>query len=92
MFPEQRYGRRLHALIAGFLGKGHARAHRPGGKSIVEHAVAVEVDFLSIARSRGSRTRRMDQAARPFQSAGLRDASPAPARGEPDPGVACGRA
>ena len=49
MFPKQRYGRRLHALIASFLGIGYPRAHGQAGKSIVEHAVAVEVDFLSVA-------------------------------------------
>jgi hypothetical protein len=49
MFPEQRYGRRLHALIASFLGIGYPRAPGQAGKSIVEHAVAVEVDFLSVA-------------------------------------------
>ena len=35
MFPEQRYGRRLHALIASFLGIGYPRAHGQAGKSIV---------------------------------------------------------
>ncbi len=49
MLPKQLYGRRLRSLIAGFLGKGHARAHGQAGKTIVEHAVAMEIDFFSVA-------------------------------------------
>ena len=49
MLPKQLNGRRLRSLIAGFLGKGHARAHGQAGKTIVEHAVAMEIDFFSVA-------------------------------------------
>jgi hypothetical protein len=48
MFAEQPYGRRLRALVSGFVGERHARANLQVGKRVVEHAVAAEVDFLSI--------------------------------------------
>ena len=49
MFPKKPHGRRLGTFIARFLGKGYARSHLQTRESIVQHAVAVEVDLLSVA-------------------------------------------
>ena len=48
MFPQKLDGRCLRTLFAELLGKGHARAQMQAGKSVVENAVAVEVDFLAV--------------------------------------------
>ena len=68
---EQPYGRRLRALVSGFVGERHARANLQVEKRVVEHAVAVEVEFLSIV---GSRTKRNspDGSSRATVAAGAR--------------------
>ena len=48
MFPKKLNGRRLGALVSLFLGKCYARADLQLRERIVQHAVAVEIDLLSI--------------------------------------------
>ena len=48
MFPQKLDGRCLRTLFAELLRKGHAGAHVQPGKSLIENAVAVEVDVLAI--------------------------------------------
>ncbi len=42
------YSRRLRTLVAHFLGEGHTRADGETRKCVVQNAVALEVDFLSV--------------------------------------------
>ena len=49
MLPKQPYGRRLRTLVARLLRKSHTRTYAQLGKCVIEHAIAVEVDFLAIA-------------------------------------------
>ena len=92
VFPKKLNGRRLGAPFSFFLGKCHARADLPLRERIGQHAVAVEIDLLSITGLEETELAGQIDSIRPFRWAGPRDVSLVPARGAPGPGVACGRA
>lgn len=50
VLPEQLHSARLWALVACLLRKCHARADRKARKAVIEHAIAMKVDFAAIAR------------------------------------------